>query len=188
MSYKDMNIISIDPSTNTGIFVYTPKGQKSFTAAFKEKDRLKRLGDVLRYFTKVVQSRKWDLLIIEGYSFGSRSQAVTGQAEIGGIIRGLFSAFNIPLLEIQIPTWKSVTGIKLKKNLKGEKENYLQTFKTFSNFFKEQIDNKKIVFNPHNPDEVDAILFFYTAIVLSRGIVLLNSNLKTYENIKGFNL
>lgn len=187
-NFESMNIISVDPSTITGIYIYTPEKQKSFTKLFKEKDRIKRLGQVVKYFTKIVKLKKWDLLIIEGYAFSSRSQSVTSQAELGGIIRGIFSAFNIPVIEIQIPTWKSATYIKLKKKLKSEKQNYLNTFNTFSSFYKKQIGKENIVFNPSTPDEVDAILFFYSLIVISRGLIVIKNDLKLSKDFKSLNI
>lgn len=187
---RDMKIISIDPSSNTGIYIYTQKKQLFFTAEFKktkESNHFEVLRKILMYFSKLAKN-KFDLLIIEGYSYNSKnSRSVTSQAEIGGIIRSCFAAYSTPIIEIQIQSWKSATGIRLKKNKKVEKENYLREFNLRYSFFLKQIGIISKSF-PHNPDEADAFLFFYTLLANANGQLILKESSLLAKELKRNNI
>jgi Holliday junction resolvasome RuvABC endonuclease subunit len=162
-----LNIISIDPSVRaTG--VCTCRQGKITTEVIKRKeDRIPLLAYYLRYFATMAKNTKWDLLIIEGYSFGSQSQSVTRLAEIGGIIRECFASYNVPILEISPATWKSISGVndwqkthdvKLKKLTKADQAQYQEACFDL------------IGISCSSCDEVDALLMFYTAIQCSKGL------------------
>ena len=97
------------------------------------------------------------MCIIEGYSMGSRSSAVTVAAEIGGIIRACFSAYGVPIIEIAPQCWKAVTGIRLKKASVQDKREYRNECIT------------KFGFSFDTVDEVDAFLMFWSVVEISRG-------------------
>lgn len=146
-----MRIISVDPSLRSlGIF-YQENGEiNSDVIQRTEKDRLDVLGRICLKFAKE-SALGWDLLIVEGYSLGAtNSNAVTVQAEVGGLIRGLFTARKVPIIEVPIPTWKHVTKTTLKKG------NAMAT----SDYLNEVIRKFGIKFK--TTDEADAYMLYET--------------------------
>lgn len=154
----ELNIISIDPSSrSTGVF-FLKQGKMNSYAYQKKDDRLQLLGKYVKHFSKEARDTKWDLLIIENYAFSRTDRSVTTQAEIGGIIRSCFSAYNIPILEIASSTWKSILQIpKMKKNTVQEKSEY-------KNYCIERFG-----FTFDSTDEVDAYYLFWCVVQISRG-------------------
>lgn len=121
-----MKVISIDPSLRSlGMFFAEDGEYNSDVIQRTEKDRI----DVLKRFClKFAREAAlgWDLLIVESYAFGAgNSRSITVMAEIGGLIRGLFSARGVPIIEIPISVWKSVTGISMKKGTSMANSDYL---------------------------------------------------------------
>ncbi|ADX42584.1 hypothetical protein [Tetrasphaera phage TJE1] len=148
-----MRIISLDPSLRSfGIF-YNEDGEvNSEVIQREEKDRMDVLGWFCLKFAKEARLG-WDLLIVESYAFGSaNSRSITVQAEIGGLVRGLFSAYGVPIIEVPIGTWKSVTGISMKKGTPMHESDYLNAIVTkFGVRFK-------------TVDEADAYLLYQTVM------------------------
>jgi len=144
-----MRIISIDPSLrSTGIF-YVEDGAVNSEVIQKKGDRLEVLGYMARKFA--LESKGFDLLIIEDYSFGAGgSRSITVQAELGGLIRGLFSARGVPILEMPIQLWKAVTDIRGKKGTAMEKSDYLN------------LVGEKFKVRFKTTDESDAFLMYQT--------------------------
>lgn len=162
-----LNIISIDASSrSTGVCIC--RQGKITTEAIRRKEKgVYLLAYYLRFFATMAKNTKWDLCIIEGYSMGSRGSAVTSQAEIGGIIRACFASYNVPVLEMSPMTWKSVSGlnewekkhdIKLKKLTVADRTQYQEACFDL------------IGMSCDTTDEMDALLFLYTAIQCSKGI------------------
>jgi hypothetical protein len=155
----ELNIVSIDPSLrSTGLFFCEEGKCRSETLAPKT-DRLVTLGFYARYFVKLAKSKDWDLLLIENYSFGSKSNAVTVQAEVGGIIRACFAARGILIVEMPIQTWKAIAGIRLPKVSVKDKSDY-----------KNAVMNK-FDFTFDTTDEADAFMIFWAIREISRGRV-----------------
>lgn len=156
----ELNIIAIDPSLrSTGVFICRKGKCEAYTIARKE-ERLILLGVYAKHFAKLAKETKWDLCLIEGYSFGSHSSAVTVAAEVGGIIRASFSAFGIPIIEVPPMTWKSITGLaklKMPKVSVQNKRDYLNyCIETFG-------------FTFDTTDEADAFYIFWATVQASRG-------------------
>jgi hypothetical protein len=153
---QDINIISIDPSLrSTGVFTCRSGKCESYSIQRKT-DRMQTLGYYIRRMNEIAKEG-WDLLIIEGYSMGSRSSSVTVAAEVGGVIRACFAARSIPIIEIPPMTWKAITGIKLKKGSATEKREYLNAC------------IEKFSFTFDTTDECDAFYMFWSAVESSRG-------------------
>jgi hypothetical protein len=168
----ELNIISIDPSLrSTGVFTCQEGKCKAYTFARKE-ERIALLGLFAKHFARVAKETKWDLCLIEGYSFGSHSSSVTVAAEVGGIIRASFSAFGIPIIEVPPMTWKSITGLaklKMPKVSVQNKRDYLNyCIETFG-------------FTFDTTDEADAFYIFLATMQASRGNVKkgVGSNIRT---------
>ena len=123
-----MNIISVDPGFRSmGLFF--SEGGLEYSSGMGNPvgmagmDRRRYYGFIAKEFNRY--AKKNDLLIIENYAFGKTDRSVTILAEIGGIIRGMFSAQDKPIIEMPIPTWKSICGIKDLKYSKKNKKEYL---------------------------------------------------------------
>jgi len=153
----NLNFIIVDPSLrSTGVLVCRD-GKVSTYAIQRKEDRLKVLGWYIKHFAFLAKERKWDFLLIENYAFGASSRSVTIQAEIGGIIRACFSSYSIPIIEIACTTWKSITGIKLKKNSVSEKREYKNAV------------IEKYGMELDSTDEIDTYLMLVAISAISRG-------------------
>lgn len=160
------NFVIVDPSLrSSGVLVSNGLNVRSYAITSKS-TRLETLGLYLKHFSELAFSNNWDFLAIESYSFGSHSRSLTVQAEIGGIIRACFSAEKVPVIEIPIPTWKSVTGIRLKKTTKSDKKAYTDAvFKKYGVQF-------------DTTDEADTYLMYQTLKAVSRGKTSKGAELK----------
>lgn len=154
----ELNIISIDPSMRSTGVVYCLKGKITSYFLKRKESRLELLGYYVKYFARIAKITEWDLLIIEEYPYGAHSQAVTKMAELGGVIRSCFAAHDIPILEVNISTWKSFIGIKLKKVSVQDKVAY------------QEACHDKFGFTFDTTDECDAFFLLWTVIQSSRGL------------------
>lgn len=121
-----MRVISLDPSLrHFGVYINRDGETKSMVIEM-EGDRVKTLGRLLSRFSHI-SAEGWDLCIVEGYAMGARGNAGTVLAEVGGIVRGLFAARGVPVLEVPNNVWKSVTGVWPKKGTTMGKSDYFNT-------------------------------------------------------------
>jgi hypothetical protein len=119
-----VNIVSIDPSLrNTGIFTRIDGKFDADVFQPKSKDRVKALSELLLYFVNLPKG--FDLCLIEDYDPGAKGTQARVQGEVGGIIRACFQARGVPVIEVPIQSWKSVTGISLKKGTTMADSDYL---------------------------------------------------------------
>lgn len=146
-----MRIIAVDPSLRSlGIFFQEDGEINSAVIQRTEKERLDVLGRICLKFAREA-ALGWDLLLIEGYALGAtNSNSVTVQAEIGGLIRGLFTARKVPIIEVPIPTWQSVTKTTIKKGNAMATSNYLNDVV------------KKFGIRFQTTDEADAFMIYET--------------------------
>lgn len=120
-----MNILFVDPSLrSTGLFGVIDGKYESSTFQTASDHNI-ALGEIAHFF--INQSMRYDALVIEDYAFSKASQSVSKNAEVGGIIRGAFSMLKKPVFEMPISTWKSITGVRLKKVSAKEKRLYIET-------------------------------------------------------------
>lgn len=157
---EELNIIVIDPSLRSSGVLTCKQGKIETYSIQRKEERIKVLGYYTKFFVKLVKETSWDLCVIENYAFSKSSSATTIQAEVGGIIRGCFSALGVPIIEIASTSWKSITGFekyKLKKNSVQEKREYLNKI---SELYNVEVDTT---------DEADAFLMFKTIQFISRG-------------------
>lgn len=90
-----MNILAIDPSL-TGTGICHPDGStETLHTKSRGCERLRWLRDEIITYTLAA-----DLVVIEGYSYGSRGAAVINIGELGGVIRLALFERQIPLVEI----------------------------------------------------------------------------------------
>lgn len=126
-----MNVISLDPSLRS-FGVYAVRDGIEFSEVKqipKDFDHLETLGEILSWLSRV-SAKPWDLCLVEGYAMGATGSAVTVQAEIGGIVRGLFMARKVPVIEVPPQVWKATTGVRLKKGTAMHKSDYANAIKT----------------------------------------------------------
>jgi hypothetical protein len=114
-------------------------------------------AEILEFFEWYAKRVKWDLLIIEDYAPNAKGEQGFIACEVGGIIRACFTRAGTPIIEVPIPTWKAVTGIKLKKTSVQEKQEYLNACAELFGF------------SFDTPDECDAFYCFWTVVQASRG-------------------
>ena len=156
---ETLNFVVVDPSLRSSGVLVCRDGKISTYAIQRKTSRIVTLGWYLCHFAKLAKERSWDFLTIEDYSFSSQSRSVTVAAEIGGIIRACFASYNVPVLEMPIQTWKSITGIKLKKASVTDKREYINAV------------IEKFGMELDTTDECDAYLMFYSIAMISRGEV-----------------
>lgn len=156
---ETLNFVIVDPSLRSSGVLVCRDGKISTYAIQRKTSRIVTLGWYLCHFAKLAKERSWDMLVIENYSFGSQSRSVTVAAEIGGIIRACFASYNVPVLEMENATWKSITGIRMKKNSVQEKRDYRNAV------------IEKFGMDISTTDEIDAYLMFYSIAMISRGEV-----------------
>jgi hypothetical protein len=120
-----VNVLAIDPSLRfTGLFSMAEGKASTFVFSPKQRDRMAALSEILSYFITISRSA-WDLCVIEDYMVGAKGSQAEVQGEVGGIIRACFMARNIPVIEVPIMTWKSVTGISIKRGTSMPDSDYL---------------------------------------------------------------
>jgi crossover junction endodeoxyribonuclease RuvC len=102
-------IFSIDPSlTGTAVCLWDPLKHEPDLVRRFESDATHTLVDRIRRYRRLVRSvlscfdfAKVTLILIEGYSMGSKGAAVTGLAEYGGILRNqLVRKDGPPVIEV----------------------------------------------------------------------------------------
>lgn len=152
-----MKIISLDPSLRSfGLFWVDGEDWGSEVIQRPEYDRLEVLTR-LTYRFAAESGKGWDLMIVEDYAFGggnAQSRSITVQAEIGGLIRGLFGAREVPIIEVPIGVWKATTGIRMEKGTSMHKSDYLGAVV------------KKYGMAFETVDEADAFLFYQTVMTI----------------------
>lgn len=142
-----MNILFVDPSMRSS-GIYALQAGATVSETFKtESDHIDALGEIARYFES--PAKYFDALVIEDYAFSRASQSVSKNAEVGGIIRGWFAYYKKPVVEVGISTWKSICGIKIKKDTKKAQKAYIdEAFSSYGIHF-------------DSTDAVDAYLIYY---------------------------
>ena len=147
-----MKVISLDPSLRSFGIYYNRDGERSSETISlpNSYDRLDVLA-ILTYRFAAISKEGWDLVIVEAYAYGrANSRSITVQAEIGGLVRGLFGVRKVPIIEVPIGVWKSVTGIREKKGTATHKSDYLNAVhKLFGERFT-------------TTDEADAMMIYQT--------------------------
>jgi len=154
---ENLNFVIVDPSLRSSGVLVCRDGIVSTYAIQRKDERLKVLGWYVKHFACLAKERSWDFMLIENYAFGASSRSVTGQSEIGGIIRACFASYSIPIIEMACGTWKSITGIKLKKNSVTEKREYKNAV------------IEKYGMELDSTDECDAYLMLVAISAISRG-------------------
>lgn len=150
--FTELNVISIDPSLRcTGI--YATKDDLTYTFLVSEKDRMKSLAIVSRFWNNVA-NEKFDFVLIENYAFSRRSISVTALAEVGGIIRASFAKHDIPIIEVPSVSWKKWSGFgkTRPKDTVKEKRAYIE--------YGEKISGRHF----DSSDEVDAYMIYTGAV------------------------
>lgn len=163
----DLNIISIDPSMRSTGITYCINGKISTVCLKRKEERFQLIGWYIRYFATLAKSKKWDIMIVEGYSMMSNGRNHSYVIEIGAIIRACFASYNVPILEISPQSWKSISGLneweknnnkKLKKLTKLDLSLYREACYDLLGISAETFD------------EMDSLYFLYSAIQASKGL------------------
>lgn len=152
-----MNIISIDPGKgNLGIFLKVGKDEKSILIHQKPKTtQAEAMVNIYNTLNDIFCRNSIHCAFMEDYSLNfSYPNSLIKFCEIVGIIKLALKLKNIPCILIHSGTWKSLTGIKIKK--REHKKQYLQAIKTKYGKHFESIDN------------ADAYLIYKAAQILSK--------------------
>lgn len=131
-----MNIISFDPSLRHTGYFWSIAGIEEGGVIETNGDRIDSLAEIYEAVDALmitclscVPDETCLTVAVEGYAFASRGQAVTVQAEVGGIIRAVCRAHGCTVREIPPLVWKSKIlgkiGFRLKKGTKAEVKEYL---------------------------------------------------------------
>lgn len=125
-----MNIISVDPSMrSTG--VYCRVDGREYSYLFKNPARMTReevLESTYKAFNALLCSARYMFGLIEGYAYDtSNRRGLYSSVEMVGVIKLCFANYGVPLITIEIPTWKSMTIGHMKKNKKSQKLLYVET-------------------------------------------------------------
>lgn len=91
-----MEIVGLDLSlTSTGIAL--PNGQNVIASKKKGPERLVEIRDAV---LAMVGSLKDPVVVLEGYSFGSRNSQAHATGELGGVVRVALHEHSIPYVEV----------------------------------------------------------------------------------------
>ncbi len=145
-----MRTIAIDPSLRSLGLFYSEDGV--FDSDVIQRTEPNRIDVLARLCLKFAAEAKlgWDLCVIEAYDPMAKGDQKYIQCEIGGLIRGIFAARKVPIIEVPIQTWKMVTGIRMKKGRTDYDSAYLnEVAKMFHYRFK-------------TVDEADAFMLYHT--------------------------
>lgn len=116
---KHKNIIlGLDLSLRaTGICVL--KGNIHHVSLIKSKiEGMERLAYIKKAIKNILYQNQWDIILIEGYSFGSRGRAIFSSGELGGIIKLLLYKYRNKDF-LRVPTY-IVPPTCLKKFITGK--------------------------------------------------------------------
>jgi hypothetical protein len=157
----ELNIAFVDPSLrSSGVFIIRHGKIESYALQWSLKeypDRLRVLAKYAIHFTKLCKGTAFDLLVIEDYQPGSKGTQARVAGEVGGVIRAIFAAHQVPVIEIPIMTWKGLLKFNLPKTSVSDKSEYInECLKRYGVRFQ-------------TVDEVDAFLFFQALKKCSRG-------------------
>lgn len=147
-------LLAIDPGTSTGL-AWKRLGAPNETIETaivkvpKTRDRYQDLASYSEDLGVFISTAQPDIVLVENYSFASRGNAVTHQAEIGGIIRARIGALRLPWIEVAIPTWKAVT-FRGEKQTKAQRQDYIDQAYSVLGIY------------AHNCDIADAALMLHT--------------------------
>lgn len=102
-----MSVIGIDPSLGGfAIAVGWPGGFVTHTEEHKTRPRpglrgrMDRIGELVECAMSACAVHRPDLVLVEGYSMGSKGSAITGLAELGGVLRWHLLKLGIPVVEV----------------------------------------------------------------------------------------
>lgn len=149
-----MNIISIDPSKAcTGIFSKVANIERSFSISHGYNvSQETALQNIYHNFTRELKN-PYQLGLIEGY-YLANPRGMLLLPEIVGVIKLCFAHALVPLVSVNVATWKSIVKIKIDKNKK--KKEYLEAIRVkYGKDF-------SIV------DEADAFLIYQAAKVIAK--------------------
>jgi len=136
MGRKVLGYVGVDPSLRGTAIVATrdkdtevrrvkvagEEGKADRLSAFMDTFE-EEIGHVIRWATGRV-----DVALVEGYAFGAVGNALTLQAEVGGIVRAVL-ARHWPVIEVPVGTWRALTinrfGIVAGKGAKAREQKYL---------------------------------------------------------------
>jgi crossover junction endodeoxyribonuclease RuvC len=102
-----MYIIGIDQSlTSTGIVcLENDKIKNQFLISSEEKG-VERLIEIKEKVKNILNNQRPNIVVLEGYSFGSRGRATFSLGELGGILKVLITELNYRLYIVPSTTWK----------------------------------------------------------------------------------
>lgn len=124
-----MNAISVDPGIrSTGLFLFRDgkgRAQSILRADAGSWGHLVDLrGRLLRYAKGI------DVAFVEGYPYGLPAGQAAYAIEAGGVAREVCAELGLPLVVVEIATWKALTIGNLPKSSKAQRELYLDTVET----------------------------------------------------------
>lgn len=108
--FQNKNILSIDQSlVCSGISIYFNNEIITTTIEPKKIKGVERLIFIREKIKELLKKYNVSLIIMEGYSFGSRGRAVFDLGELGGMIKILGKDLNIPVITLAPGTHKKFT-------------------------------------------------------------------------------
>lgn len=120
-----LNVISIDPAKNTGIYVKACGVEDWIMIKNKAKvPQGKVLVKIYQEFRNILSKAVFDIALIEGYARNPKNRnSVSSMGEVNGVIKMVLTEFDIPFVSIPVPSWKCLTIGQVKKS---NKKNYLK--------------------------------------------------------------
>lgn len=76
------------------------------TKAFPELYGMERANFIINVMKDIIENHQPNVVVLEGYSYGSKGRAVFDLGELGGIVRYVLSNLNIPFYEVPPTTLK----------------------------------------------------------------------------------
>lgn len=93
--------LSLTGTGLVGINAYKASSNDIFAKTITTKEKgMARVDHILTEITRELTTTEYDLVCLEGYSFGSKGRAVFQAGELGGIVRHWLWSEEIPWIEI----------------------------------------------------------------------------------------
>lgn len=157
----ELNMIFVDPSLrSSGIFIVRKGKVETYALQWSLKDYPDRLAVLAKYaihFTRLCKGTAWDLMVIENYMPGSKGAQARVAGEVGGVIRAIFAAHKVPIIEIEIQTWQGLLKFRMPKTSTADKGEYINECL------------RRFGMRLDTVDQCDAFLFFQALKKCSRG-------------------
>jgi hypothetical protein len=153
-----VNTICVDPGvTRTGLYLFRD-GRGSSIIIEREHDPRQYWPLVTLRNELFSRAIGMDLALVEGYPYGMQTGRSASAIEAGAVVREALTAVGVPIIVVEIPTWKSLTiGMRYRKGTASQNRDYLSAVR------------QKYGAQFESTDAADAFLIYQAALHVIQG-------------------